>query len=167
MNFHYHINIQYKSRERRLLNAVLAIVTGVLTLLYPSFLYLIAGGYLMALGILFLLFRMPVFLAAFPIVAGMLIFIFPDLIPFTFAGFMALFGLLMVVSLGFVVVGIITLILAFLIFSNPDSVAYFIAAFLLLYGVSNLIKGIRDQRPQGPGRYPEKPRDPNEIVIEQ
>ncbi|MDZ7694629.1 MAG: hypothetical protein U5K69_26500 [Balneolaceae bacterium] len=40
----YQISIQYKTLEREILNALLALATGVLTLVYPNFLYLIAGG---------------------------------------------------------------------------------------------------------------------------
>jgi len=88
----FHINIQYKSRERRILNALLALATGVLTLIYPSFLYLIAGGYLVALGLMFLYFRVPAFIAAFPILFGALIFMLPDLIPIAFAAFLGFSG---------------------------------------------------------------------------
>ncbi len=75
----FHVNIDYKSRERRILNALLALVTGILTLSTPSFLYLIAGGYLVALGLVFMYARTPAIIAAFPILTGILIFIFPEL----------------------------------------------------------------------------------------
>jgi hypothetical protein len=109
-------------------------------LIYPSFLYLIAGGYLIALGLLLIYFKMPPVIAAFPIVAGIVIFIFPDLIPYTFAGFLGFFGFILLFAFQFAIVGFLTLIIAVLIIMNPDSVAYLIAAFLLLYGVSNLIR---------------------------
>ncbi|REL38830.1 hypothetical protein DYD21_02435 [Rhodohalobacter sp. SW132] len=166
----FHINIQYKSRERRILNAVLALATGVLTLIYPSFLYLIAGGYLIALGLMFLYFKIPAIIAAFPILFGALIFAMPDLIPISFAAFLGLFGLLLLLSFGFMFMGVLTLILAALILSNPDSVAYLIAAFLLLYGFSNLIKLFQKKSGggQNPNKGPEplKPRDREEIVID-
>ena len=139
----YRIDISYKKQERQLLNALLALATGVLTLIYPNFLYLIAGGYLVALGLLFIAFRFPAPLSAVPIVTGVLIFIFPELIPVTFAAFLGLFGLLLLVSFGFAVTGIITLIIAALILGNPDSVAYLIAVFLLIYAVSDLIRRYR------------------------
>lgn len=136
----FHISVQYKSRERRILNALLAVVTGLLTLTYPNFLYLIAGGYLVALGLLFIYFRTPAVIAALPMLAGVIIFIFPELIPITFALFLGFFGLILLMAFQFAVMGFLTLIIAVLIIMNPDSVAYLIAAFLLLFGITNLIK---------------------------
>lgn len=137
---YFQVNIQYKAKERRLFNAVLALVTGVLTLIYPGFLYLIAGGYLLALGLMMIYFRLPAIISAFPILAGVLIFIFPELIPFTFAGFLGFFGLILLLALQFTIMGFFTLIIAVLIILNPDSIAYMIAMFLLLFGISNLIR---------------------------
>ncbi len=140
----YRIDIQYKARERRILNAVLAVITAVFTLIYPGFLYLIAGGYLMALGLLLIYFRLPAIIPAIPLVAGILIFIFPDLIPYTFAGFLGFFGVILLLAFQFAIIGFLTLIIAVLILMNPESVAYLIAVFLLLYGVSNLIRHFRE-----------------------
>ncbi len=136
----FQINVQYKTRERQILNALLAIVTGLLTLIYPNFLFLIAGGYLLALGLLLIYFKIPAVIAAFPLVAGILIFVFPELIPYTFAGFLGFFGFILLLAFQLTIVGFLTLIIAVLIIMNPDWVAYLIAAFLLLYGVSNLIR---------------------------
>lgn len=160
----FQVNISYKTRERQIYNALLALATGVLTIVYPSLLYLIAGGYLIALGLMFLYFKTPAVIAAFPILAGTFIFIFPDVIPVTFAVFLGFFGLILLLSFGFMFMGILTLIIAALIISNPDSVAYLIAAFLLLYGVSNLIKLF--QKPSDSAGQKRKPRDPNEIIID-
>ncbi len=140
----YQIRIQYRNQERQVFNALLALATGILTLIYPNFLYLIAGGYLIALGLLFLLFRIPSSLSAIPIVAGVIIFIFPELIPVTFAAFLGLFGLMLLFAFQFTLTGILTLIIAILIVINPDSVAYLIATFLLLYAISNLIRFYRN-----------------------
>lgn len=148
---HYQIRFQYKSRERQIFNAILALLTGVLTLTYPNFLYLIAGGYLIALGVLFVVFRTPPALAAVPMVAGVLIFIFPELIPVTFAVFLGLFGVILLLAFQFSVMGFLTLILAVLIAMNPDSVAYLIAVFLLLYGFSNLIRLLNERNQKNPG----------------
>jgi hypothetical protein len=136
----YRINIQYKAKERQLLNAVIAVLTAVLTLIYPEFLYLIAGGYLIVLGLLLIYFRLPAIIPALPLVAGILIFIFPELIPYTFAGFLGFFGVILLLAFQFAILGFLTLIIAVLIVMNPDAVAYFIAIFLLLYGISNLIR---------------------------
>lgn len=147
MKQYFHINIEYKSRERRILNALLALLTGVLTLIYPNFLYLIAGGYLIALGLVFMYARTPAVIAAFPMITGILIFAFPEVIPITFAVFLGFFGVILLMAFQFSIMGFLTLIIAILIVMNPDSVAYFIAAFLLLYGASNLIKLF--QHPRG------------------
>lgn len=140
----YRIQINYKTRERQILNALLALTTGCLTLIYPNFLYLIAGGYLVALGLLFIAFRISPTLSAIPIVTGILIFIFPELIPVTFAAFLGLFGFILLFGFQFSIVGVLTLIIALLIVANPDSVAYLIATFLLIYSVSNLIRFYQD-----------------------
>ena len=144
----YRIQIDYKTRERQILNALLALATGCLTLIYPNFLYLIAGGYLVALGLLFITFRLSPTLSAIPIVTGVLIFIFPELIPVTFAAFLGLFGFILLFGFQFSIVGALTLIIALLIVANPDSVAYLIATFLLIYSVSNLIRFYQDWKGQ-------------------
>lgn len=140
----FRVRSQYKIRQRQIINALLALATGVLTLIYPNFLYLIAGGYLLALGLLFITFRIPSTLSAVPIVAGILIFIFPELIPITFATFLGVFGVILLFAFQFSILGVLTLIIAALIFANPASVAYFIAAFMLVYAVSNLISYYQD-----------------------
>jgi len=142
----FQVSVEYRTQERQILNALLALATGMLTLIYPNFLYLIAGGYLIALGILFITFRIPSTLAAVPVVAGVLIFIFPELIPITFAGFLGLFGLMLLFAFQFSILGVLTLIIALLIITNPASVAYFIASFMLIYAVSNLINFYRDRQ---------------------
>lgn len=136
---HYQVQFKNRSKERQILNTVLTLATGVLTLMFPNFLYLIAGAYLLALGLMFLAFRLPGTLTALPIVAGILIFIFPELIPITFASFLGLFGLMMLFALQFTILGVITIITAVLIVMNPDSVAYFIAFFMLVYATSTLV----------------------------
>jgi membrane-associated HD superfamily phosphohydrolase len=147
MQSHFQITIQqHQPRERRVFNALLALVTGLLTLSYPNFLYLIAGGYLIALGVLFLWFRSTVIIAALPIIMGAIIFAFPELIPITFAAFLGFFGLILLLAFQFAVMGFLTLIIAVLIVMNPESVAYLIAAFLLLYGFSNLIRLFQEKR---------------------
>lgn len=156
------VNILGKSKEQKIVNVLLTLATGILTLIFPNFLYLIAGGYLLALGLMFIAFRFPGGVAALPIVAGILIFIFPELIPFTFAGFLGLFGLLMLFGLSLSVLGIITIIIAIGIVMNPDSVAYFIAFFMLTYAVSNLIQFYKQWKDKG------KPKEKSdgEIIID-
>jgi hypothetical protein len=133
------IKTDHNPRTRQTLNAILTLATGILTLVYPDFLYLIAGGYLIALGILFIAFKMPSIVSAIPLVTGVLIFIFPELIPITFGVFLAVFGLILFFSFSLSILGVLTFIIGILIYMNPDSIAYFIAAFMLLYSVNNLI----------------------------
>lgn len=158
---HYQIRINDLSSRSRLLNALLTLATGVLTLSFPNFLYLIAGVYLISLGLIFLTFKLPGIVSALPIVSGLLIFIFPELIPITFASFLALFGLVMLFAFHFSILGILTIITAVLIMMNPDSVAYFIAFFMLIYAVSNLISYYKEWQNDDTG-----PRDDGEIIIE-
>ncbi len=159
----YQIHIQHRSRQRQILNALLTLATGILTLIFPNFLYLIAGAYLVALGVIFMIFKFPTFFAAVPIVAGVLIFIFPELIPVTFAAFLGLFGLMFLFALQLSILGIITLIIAVLIVMNPDSVAYLIAFFMLVYATSNLIQFYQDWQNKN---KMDKPND-GEIIIEE
>ncbi|MFP8489869.1 hypothetical protein ACKGJO_12340 [Gracilimonas sp. Q87] len=161
MMFSVSIGNEKQSKEQKLINVLLTLATGVLTLAFPNFLYLIAGGYLLALGLMFMAFKFPGAVTALPIVAGILIFIFPELIPFTFAGFLGLFGILMLFGLSFSVLGIITIIIAVMIIMNPDSVAYFIAFFMLTYAVSNLIQFFNQWNNKGP-----KEKGDGEIIIE-
>lgn len=168
MAIHFQFSLQQKpSAERRILNSLLAIVTGLLTLGYPNFLYLIAGGYLIALGLLFLWFRVPAIIAALPVFTGALIFLFPELIPITFAVFLGFFGLILLLAFQFAFMGFLTLIIAVLIVMNPESVAYLIAAFLLLYGVSNMVRFFQERRNDGnnDGRNLNRPADENEIIV--
>ncbi|SMO63915.1 hypothetical protein [Gracilimonas mengyeensis] len=140
----FQINANHRSRERQIINALLTLATGVLTLIFPNFLYLIAGAYLVALGVMFLTFRFPTFFAAVPIIAGVLIFIFPELIPPTFAAFLGLFGLMFLFGLQLSILGILMIVIAVLIVMNPDSVAYLIAFFMLVYATSNLFQFYRE-----------------------
>jgi len=146
---YFRISIQQTPKERRILNALLALGTGILTLSYPSFLYLIAGGYLVALGLLFIWLKTPAPIAALPILTGIIIFLFPELIPITIAIFLGFFGLILLMGFQFSIMGFLTLIIAVLIAMNPDSVAYFVAAFLLLYGISGLIRIFREKSDGG------------------
>lgn len=141
----FRMNVGYKARERSLLNTILAIATGILTVIYPNFLYLIVAGYLLTLGIMLVYFKMPPVIAAFPIVAGVLIFLLPELIPYTFAAFLGFFSLILLLAFQFTILGFLTLIIAILTITNPDWVAYFIAIFLLMYGISDLIRYIQEK----------------------
>ncbi len=139
------ITTDHKPRTRQTLNAILTLATAILTLIFPDFLYLIAGGYLVALGILFFTFKMPSVVSAIPLVAGILVFIFPELIPITFGIFLAIFGLILFFSFSLSILGVITFGIGIGIYFNPDSVAYFIAAFMLLYSVNNLVSLVQNR----------------------
>ena len=140
------IESHYKPRQRQILNTILTLATGVLTLIYPDFLYMFAGGYLIALGVLFFAFKLPSVLAASPLVSGVLIFIFPELIPITFGVFLILFGLIFFFSFSLSILGVLTFVIGLLIYFNPDSIAYLIAAFMLLYSTNNLIQLFRNEK---------------------
>ena len=141
----FQMNVGYKVRERSLLNTILAIATGILTIIYPNFLYLIVAGYLLTLGIMLVYFKMPPVIAAFPVVASVLIFLLPELIPYTFAAFLGFFGLILLLAFQFTILGFLTLIIAILTITNPDGAAYFMAIFLLIYGISDLIRYIQEK----------------------
>ncbi|MEX2573666.1 MAG: hypothetical protein WD317_05190 [Balneolaceae bacterium] len=137
--------VHRESGQRKLANALLALATGVLALTWPTFLYYIAGGYLIAFSMIMLYYRMNSFLTALAGLSALLIFLFPELIPFTFAFFLAVFGLTFLITT-LVIPGIIMLIFAGLIISYPGSVAYMIGAFLVLYGFTHLVNLIQESR---------------------
>ncbi|MEX0608015.1 MAG: hypothetical protein WD016_01735 [Balneolaceae bacterium] len=156
----YQIYEHKQSRGRQIINILLPLATGLLTLIFPNFLYLIAGGYLVALGVLFITNNYPSVVSALPIVAGIIIFIFPELIPITFAVFLGVFGFFMLFLFHLSVMGIITLIIAALIIANPDSVAYLIAFFLIAYAITNIIRIYNNWR-----NFDET-QDRDEVIIE-
>ena len=125
--------------KHRLLNGILAVLTGILALAWPDFLYMIAGGYLIATGLVFLAFRFNSFLVAATLLAGIFIFVFPKLIPFAFAFFLLILGSISLMSGGLSFIGILALAVAVLLLSVPGFIAYIVAAFLLLYGIKNLV----------------------------
>lgn len=133
----YQIRFRKRSKGNQILNVTLTLIAGILTLIYPNFLYLIIGGYLIALGIFFLISKLPTPVVALPIVAGLIIILLPELIPFTFATFLIIFGAVM--FLLFRLLGILSILTAVLILMNPDLVAYFAAFFMLTYAISELV----------------------------
>ena len=163
---YFRISIDQTPKERRILNALLALGTGILTLTYPNFLYLIAGGYLFALGLVFIWYKTPAPIAALPILTGVLIFLFPELIPITIAVFLGFFGLILLLAFQFSIMGFLTLIIAVLIAMNPDSVAYFVAAFMLLYGLSGLIRLIQNRNSGGNSQSGQQSRSRSDDDIE-
>src|SRR5690625_186392 len=141
----FRINVGYRARERSLLNTILAIATGILTIIYPNLLYLIVAGYLLLLGIMMVYFKMPPLLAAFPVVAGILIFLLPELIPYTFAAFLGFFGFILLLWFQFGSACGLTLFIALLTLLVPVSIAFIFGLFLLVCGVSELIRYIQDR----------------------
>jgi len=146
MNTDFKIVITTSSGQRKLLNALLALFTGVLAFIYPNFLYYIVGGYMIALGLLLLVFNISSFLTAVSFLSGILVFLFPELIPFIAGTFLAVLGFALLLSFGFTTMGIITLLIAAVIFANPGSIAYMIAIFLLLYSLNYFIKLFQEWR---------------------
>jgi len=146
---HIQITIQRDTGKRKILNALLAIMTGVLALIWPNFLYYIVGGYLLVLALILFLFRAPGFLTALSAITALLIFLFPELIPYTFAFFLAFFGITFLLLLKLIPLGILMLVFSLLILLNPASVAGMIAVFLLLYGAIHVINFLQELKRQG------------------
>lgn len=147
---HYQIRFKERRKEHQVLSAILTLAAAILTFVYPNFLYIIAGGYLIALGIFFLISKMPTPIIALPIIAGIFIMLFPNFIPYTFAGFLILFG---AVFFPFIrTLGILAILIAVIILLNPQTVAIFIALFMLIYAVSDLI-GFYKSRQQRKAEY--------------
>lgn len=131
---------QRDGSKHRLLNGLLAVLTGIFALIWPDFLYMIAGGYLIATGLVFMAFRFNSFLVAATMLAGIFIFVFPKLIPFGFAFFLLILGIISLMSGGLSFVGVLALAVAVLLLSVPGFIAYIVAGFLLLYGIKNLVE---------------------------
>ncbi len=140
------IYLSEKKKPRSVINAVLALLTGLGALIYPNFLYYFVGIYLIVLGIIFFLFRFNSFLTAAALLAGIFIWIFPESIPITFALFLIVLGLITLLSGGFIVIGAISLMMATLIFLFPGFISYLIGIFLLLYGATHLIYMMQQSR---------------------
>jgi hypothetical protein len=139
------ITVHQRSGQRKLFNAILALGTGSLALIWPNFLYYIVGGYLIALSLILLYFKVSSFLTALTALTAILIFLLPELIPYTFAFFLGVFGLTFLI-MQLTLIGLVTLLFSVLILMNPGSVAYMIGAFLLLYGFIHLVNLIRESR---------------------
>lgn len=139
------ITVHRRSGQRKLFNALLALATGALALIWPNFLYYIAGGYLIALSLIFLYFKVSSFLTALTALTAVLIFLLPELIPYTFAFFLGVFGLTFLI-MQLTLMGLTILLFSVLILMNPGSVAYMIGAFLLLYGFIHLVNLIQESR---------------------
>lgn len=145
MAFHFTILLEHKTRGRRILHAIMAIITAILVLLWPASLYYIIGSYLIATGLLFLFFHAPTFMTALSMVTGFFIFIFPSFIPYLFAFFLLAIGLGTLLSVGFSGFAVIPLLAAFLLLAFPDIIAIIVALFLLLYGVATLTDLLRSR----------------------
>ncbi len=124
--------------KRRVFHSILAILTGILILLWPDALYYILGSYLIATGIMSLVFRAPSFLVAAAIVTGVFIFIYPSFIPYFFAFFLLVIGLGSLLSGGFGL-ALIPLLAAGMLLAFPDIISFIVAAFLLLYGITSIV----------------------------
>jgi len=146
MSYHYRVVFDRESGQRKLMNALLALLTGILTLVYPNFLYYIFGGYMVVLGLLLLYYKISSFLTVIAFLGGIFVFLFPESIPLTAGIFLAIMGFTLLFSFGFTVLGILTLIISAVIFANPESIAYMIAVFLLLYSLTYFIKLIQESR---------------------
>lgn len=135
----FFVEIKEENPNRRLMNGIIALLTGGFTLAYPEFLTTVLAAYLIATGLVYLLFRSAVFVGAAAIVAGIFIFVFPTFIPYAFAFFLLVLALGSILSGGLSFLGIIAFLFALIILSNPFFVNHAIAAFLLFYGVMGVV----------------------------
>ena len=141
-----HFIMHSNTGKRRVLHAILAIVTGVLVLLWPDALYYIIGSYLIATGLVFLVFRAPSVIVAASVVTGIFIFVFPSFIPYFFAFFLLVIGFGSLFSGGFTPFAVIPLLAAVLLIAFPDIISIIVAAFLLLYGFTSIFTMIQSRR---------------------
>lgn len=141
MTTHHRISFVTHSRpgSRRALNAVFALITGVLVILWPESLYYILGSFLVASGVLQLLLRAPSVLVVLPVVSGMFIFAFPNFIPYFFAFFLMTIGLGSLFTGGLTALGVLSVIAAVLLILFPEIISLIVATFLILYAVITLI----------------------------
>lgn len=146
MQIYYHFDSGTQKGKRRIVHSIIALLTGVLVMVWPGALYLIIGSYLMAIGVIFLLFRAPSFIVLVTMAMGLLIFMYPTFIPFFFGFFLLVTGLATLLGGGFTIVAVIPLSAALLLLLFPDIIALIIAAFLILYGAGSLMAMIRERR---------------------
>jgi len=145
MATHIHVIMQKNSGKRRVFHSIMAILAGILILLWPDALYYILGSYLIATGVMSLVFRAPSFLVAVSIVTGIFIFVFPSFIPHFFAFFLLVIGFGSLLSGGFAL-AMIPLLAAALLLAFPDIISIIVALFLLLYGVTSIVAMIQSRK---------------------
>ncbi|MDG5767172.1 DUF3096 domain-containing protein [Balneolales bacterium ANBcel1] len=145
MATHIQFIMNNNSGKRRLFHSLLAILTGVLVLLWPDSLYYILGSYLIATGLVFLFFRTPSLIVAASVVTGVFIFAFPSFIPYFFAFFLLVIGIGSLLSGGLTGFAVFPLLAAVLLIMFPDIISIIVAAFLLLYGVTSIVSMIRSR----------------------
>ncbi|MDI6400920.1 DUF3096 domain-containing protein [Balneolaceae bacterium ANBcel3] len=139
MGIQFSVVTHHPSNQRRTLNAIMAILTGVLVLLWPEALYYILGSYLVATGLIYFFFRAPSFLTGTTILAGVLIFFFPFLIPFLFAFFLLMLGIGAFLSGGLTGFSVFPILAALMLIFFPDIISYIVAFFLLIYGITSIV----------------------------
>lgn len=115
-------------------------------MMWPDALYYILGSYLIATGLLFLIFRAPSLMIAASVVTGMFIFAFPAFIPYFFAFFLLVIGIGSLLSGGLTGFALFPLLAAVLLIAFPDIISIIVAAFLLLYGITSIIAMIQSRR---------------------
>lgn len=135
----FYMEIKEENPNRRLINGLIAVLTGVFTLIWPDFLPVLIAAYLISTGIVYFFFRKAAFIGAASIVAGIFIFAFENLIPYAFAFFLFILAFGSILSGGLSLIGIMAFIFGLIIISNPVFVTYVIAGFLLFYGLLGLM----------------------------
>ena len=146
MATHVQFIMNNSSGKRRVFHALLAIITGVLVLLWPDALYYILGSYLIAAGLIFLVFRAPSLMVALSVVTGVFIFVFPAFIPYFFAFFLLVIGIGTLFSGGLTAIAFFPLLAAVLLIMFPDIISIIVAAFLLIYGITSIVAMIQSRK---------------------
>jgi hypothetical protein len=142
----FYIEVREDNPTRRVVNGLVALATGILTLIRPDMLTTIIAAYLIASGLIAFFFRSAMFTGAAAITAGIFIFAFPNLIPYAFAIFLLIMAFGSIMSGGLSFFGIIAFIFALVIISDPNLVKYGIAAFLVFYGVFSIFGWVQRKR---------------------
>lgn len=134
-----YIQMNEGNPSRKFTNGLIALVTGILTLIMPEMLTIIIAAYLISNGIVYFFYRSAIIIGAASVVAGIFIFVFPNLIPYAFAFFLLILSFGAIMSGGLSILGIMAFIFALIIIGTPEFVNYVIAAFLVFYGVFSIM----------------------------
>lgn len=133
-------NMQFGEAQpgRKFTNGLVALATGVFTMIFPEMLHIIIAAWLISNGIMQFFYKSGAFMGGISLIAGLFIYQFENFIPFAFAFFLIIMAFGAILSGGLSFFGIVTFIFALLIMGTPSLVNVMIAAFLIFYGTSAL-----------------------------